>query len=123
MSSASSSCLARHDMSSRIGCQQGERLAGERNQVFYSRGPLRIQNRTDNHLAAGVTERDQMSREISAIHRGNVFRFQRAQIAGFVPVVEVATKKLQAIHRRERGVQSLNRFVRTGPAEIVSRDH
>ena len=36
-----------------------------------------------------------MSREIPAIHRGNVFRFQRAQIAGFVPVVEVATKKLQ----------------------------
>ena len=100
-----------------------KRLAGERNHVFYSRPAMRIHNRTANHLAARVTERDQMSREISAVHRGNVLWVQRTQIAGFVPIVEVSAKKLEPIHRRERRFQPLDGFVRTDPAEIVSRDH
>ena len=115
--------LGRDDVSSRIGASRASdsRVSAIRSSIPAS--PLRIQNRTGNHLAAGVAERDQMSREISAVHRGNVFRFQRPQIAGFVPVVEVAAKKLQPIHRCERRIQPLNRFVRTRPAEIVSRDH
>jgi len=82
-----------------------------------------IQNRAGNHLTTGVAERDQMSGEIAAVHRGYVLGFQRPQIPGAVPVVEMPAELLHPLHCVERRAQPLDGFMCSDPAEIVSRDH
>ena len=48
-----------------------------------------------------------MSREISAIDRRNVLRFQRTKIACIVPIVEMAAEAFQPGHRLECRFQPL----------------
>src|SRR5216683_1171544 len=64
-----------------------------------------------------------MAGEISAVHRRDILGFERAQIAGGVPVVEMAAESLEAIHRGERRVEALGHLVRAGPSEVVRGDY
>ena len=64
-----------------------------------------------------------MPRQIPTIHRGDVFRLQRAKILRVVPVVKVPAETLQPVHRRERRVQLIHGLMRSQPAEIVGGDH
>src|SRR5688572_31978023 len=41
---------------------------------------------------------NQMRRQIAAVDRRNIGRFERSQVARVVPVVEVAAESLQALH-------------------------
>ena len=67
-------------------------------------------HRTGDHLPAGVAEHDQMTSEIAAVHRGDIFRLQRTQVARVVPVVEMPAETLEPIHGPERRLQPLDRF-------------
>src|SRR5579862_3065270 len=44
-----------------------------------------------NPLSTGVRQRDQVAREVAAIHGRDVARIQRTQVAGVVPVVKMTT--------------------------------
>ena len=50
-------------------------------------------------LQAGLLQRDQVSGEVSAVHRRDVRWIEHAQIVEVVPVEEVAAKATQALHR------------------------
>src|SRR5947199_5727607 len=63
-----------------------------------------------------------MSSQITAIHRRDVSRIQRTKICSVVPIVEMATKALEAAHRCECCFQALDSFVRPGPSEVARAD-
>ena len=67
---------------------------------------------------AGIGERDQMSREIAAVDRRYVSRFERPKIARVVPVEEVAAQMLHAIHCRQRRLEAIDRLPRSDPPEF-----
>ena len=46
-------------------------------------------------------ERQQMSREVAAVHAGNIEREQRLERAGVIPIVEMAAMPFEALHRGE----------------------
>ena len=72
--------------------------------------PLRTNHGTRDHFRAGIPESDQMPREIPAIDRGNVFRFQRAKIERVIPIVEMTAEALEPAHRFKRRFQPLDRL-------------
>ncbi len=85
--------------------------------------PVRIPDRSSDNFATGIGECDQMSREIAAIHRRDVFRIESTQVTCFVPIVEMTTKTLHSVHCRERRLDALQRCERSQPAEIARCDH
>src|SRR6266849_2307530 len=107
------------DLSSPVNCKRSERFADQADQVLDPGDSLRREDGTGDHLAASVAEREQMAGEISAVDGRDVLGLERAQVAGRVPVVEMAAEELEAIHRGQRRVEALERFVRAGPSEVV----
>ena len=73
-------------------------------------------------LPARIRQCDEMRRKIAAVHGRDVARIQRAQIPCVVPVVEMTAIPLQAAHRRERRLQTLNGLDRPCPAEVAGAD-
>ena len=51
-----------------------------------------------------------MPGEISAVHGGNIFGFERVKIARVIPVVEVSTEQFHLVHRRQSRFEALDRF-------------
>ena len=49
-----------------------------------------------------------MTGEVSTIHRGYVFGIERAEVTRVIPVIEVTTETLEAVHRSERGFEPLD---------------
>jgi hypothetical protein len=98
------------------GLAQQQQIVGE------AVAPARCLDRRHDHLVTGVGERDQVAREIAAVDGRDVFRLQRAQILGGIPVEEVAAEALQLVQRRERRLQPLDGLERAAPAEIARRD-
>ena len=90
--------------------------------VAESRHPIRIADRTSNDLPAGLAQYNKMAGKIAAIHRGDIFRLQRAQVACIVPVVKMAAKALQLRHRGECALEPLQCVKRPQPAEIARGD-
>src|SRR5207247_4346569 len=80
----------------------------------------RTQHRAVEHLATGVADRDEMTGEVSAVHRRHVLRLERVAVFRVVPVVEVAAEALKDAHRLARGLESLDGVERPEPAEIAS---
>src|SRR3954452_13283170 len=64
-----------------------------------------------------------MSPEVATIDRRDVFRIQRAQITGIVPIVEMTTKALHSVHRRSGRLDPLQHFESSQPAEISRSDY
>ena len=63
---------------------------------FEPRYPILIADRTGGDLAAGIAQRNKMAGKIAAIHRGDIFRLQRAQVARIVPIVKMALESAPA---------------------------
>jgi hypothetical protein len=68
---------------------------------------------------AGVGERDQMTRQVAAVDRGDVVGVQHLSVDGAVPVVEVAAEALEPLHRIERRLEPLDGLDAAGPAEVA----
>ena len=79
-------------------------------------GPIRVRPTISSH---GVRERDEMAGEIAAVDRRDVLRLERLGAPRVVPVVEVAAEALEAPHRLERGLETLDGVERAEPAEIA----
>ena len=60
-----------------------------------------------------------MPGEIAAVHGGDVSRLERSQLPGSVPVVEMATKTLQTLHRLESRFETVDEVHRAEPAEVA----
>ena len=71
---------------------------------------------------AGIRHRDQVGGQIAAVDRRHVFRRQRAEILGVVPVVEMAAESLQRGHRRDGSLQPLEHVEGSDPAEVPGGD-
>ncbi len=103
----------------------GKRLrgfAGERERVVYAGSPIRSHHGVAHCLATGVRQSDQVAGEISAVHGGDVFRFQRAQVARSIPIVEMPSEALERAHRPKGRLEPLHGLERAEPPEIASRD-
>ena len=61
-----------------------------------------------------------MSCQIAAVDGGYVSWLERSKIARVVPVVEVTAHALQATHRRERRLKTIDRLTSPDPTEIAS---
>jgi len=61
----------------------------------------------------------QMAREVPAVHRRNVERWQRFQRLRVVPVVEVASMPFQGVHRAEGIRRALDKLSGRNVAEVV----
>ena len=102
--------LRRHRVRAPVVGERAERFADERNRVLDPASHCGSTTGRADHLAACVAERDQMPGQISAVHRRNVLRLQRAQVARVVPVVEVAAKALEPVHRVRASPPAAPRF-------------
>src|SRR5687768_5014260 len=67
------------------------------------------EDRTIDHLLAGLRERDEMAGEVAAVDRRDVLRVERTAVFRVVPVVEVAAEALEGVHGRDGGFQALDR--------------
>src|SRR5439155_4045604 len=94
----------------------------EERRVLDPGGAGRTQHRAVDDLSTSGRERDEMTREIPAVYRRHVLWVERPAVFCVVPVVEVAAEALEAGHRRERRLESLDDVERPKPAEIVSGD-
>ena len=68
---------------------------------------------------AGIGQGDQVPGKIAAIDRRHIFRVERAQVAGVVPIVEMAAETLHAAHGRQSGLKPFDRFLRSKPSEVA----
>ncbi len=63
----------------------------------------------------------QVRGEIAGVHRRDVARFQRPQVARVVPVVEMAAVLRHARQAAERGLDAIQRVAHAAPAEVARR--
>ena len=115
-------CIRRRSCAT-VFCMGPHRFSDERQIVFEALRPVGIADWSNNYLAARIGHCDQVSGEIAAIHRRDVFRLQRAQLVRLIPIVEMATEPLQSFHGCERRLEALQRVERSQPAEITRGDH
>src|SRR3972149_4302356 len=80
---------------------------------------LRAKQRAVDDVLARLSERDEMTGEVSTIDGGYVFRVERAQVTRIIPVIEMTTKTLEAVHRAERGFEPLDSGHGAAPAALV----
>jgi hypothetical protein len=59
-----------------------------------------------------------MSRQIAAVHAGNIERAKRLERAGFIPIVEVPAIPLESLHRGEGVLRASNQAARRKIAQI-----
>ena len=83
---------------------------------------LRAKQWAVDDVLARLSERDEVTGEVAAIDRGHVLRVERAEVTRVIPVIEVTTEPLQAVHRAERGFEPLDRGQGAEPSEIVRGD-
>src|SRR5712691_6267977 len=83
---------------------------------------LRAKQRAVDDVLARLSERDEVTGEVSTIDRGHVLRVERAEVTRVIPVIEMTTETLKAVHRAERGFEPLDCGQGTEPAEIVRGD-
>ena len=95
------------------------RLAEEQDGIGNPRERMRAEQRAVDDLLARLSERDEVTGEVSTVDRGYVFRIERTEVTRIVPVIEVAAETFEAVHRAERRFESLDRAHRAEPPEIV----
>ena len=97
--------------------QVGQRVAQSRGAAAADRGRV---------LGPGPQprrQRDQQPRQVAAVHRRDIGRRQHGQVAGVVPVEEMAAESGHPLHRRDRGVDPRQGVVQPDPAEVMGRHH
>ena len=87
---------------------RGQGVARQGQRVFHPGDPMAIGDSGIDRLPAGIGQRDQMPGQIAAIHRGDVFRLQRPQVARVVPVEEMPAeaRRLARVAVPQRSVAS-----------------
>src|SRR2546426_12134358 len=100
--------LSRRRLRPPVARQGARRFTHEERRVLDPGERRRTQHRAVDHLPTAVRERDEMTREIPAVHRRHVLWVERTAVFCVVPVVEVAAEALEAGHRRERRFESLD---------------
>jgi hypothetical protein len=80
---------------------------------------LRAKQRAVDYFSARLSERDEVTGEVSTVDRGNVFGIERPEVTRGIPVIEVAPETLQAVHRPKRSFEPLNCSDGADPPEIV----
>ncbi len=90
--------LPGHGLGASPVAQLIRRFAREVECVGDSTEALREAWRPDGPFPAGVSERDEVACQVSAVYRGDVGRIKRTQIACVVPVVEMPTKACETAH-------------------------
>ena len=98
------------------------RCAEEENGIGNPGEHLRAKQWAVDDVLARLSERDEMTGEVSTVDRGYVFGIERAEVTRVIPVIEVTTETLEAIHRFERGFEPLDCSHGAEPAEIVRSD-
>ena len=73
-------------------------------------------------LFAGIGDRDEMSGQISAVDGGDISRLELPEIAGVVPIVEMAAKARHASHRRKGRFHPIDGLGRANPTEVARTD-
>src|SRR5579863_836500 len=91
----------------------------EVDRVLYPDKRARVNGRILNQVAATIGEHQQMPRQISAVHGGNIFRIQWTQIPCVVPVVEMAVKLFEISNRGEGGFEAIEGVQSTDPSKIA----
>ena len=71
---------------------------------------------------AGVGDRDEVAAQIAAVDGGNVLGLEDPEIAGVVPIEEVAAETRHTDHRRQRRLQALDGLARADPTEVAGAD-
>ena len=99
-------------------CRCAEEEDGVRNPGEH----LRAKQRAVDDVLARLSERDEMTGEVSTVDRGYVFGIERAEVTRVIPVIEVTTETLEAVHRSERSFEPLDCSHGAEPAEIVRSD-
>ena len=99
-------------------CRCAEEEDGVRNPGEH----LRAKQRAVDDVLARLSERDEMTGEVSTVDRGYVFGIERAEVTRVIPVIEVTTETLEAVHRSERSFEPLDCSYGAEPAEIVRSD-
>ena len=97
-------------------------MAEEENGVRNPGEHLRAKQWAVDDVLARLSERDEVTGEVSTVDRGYVFRIERAKVARVIPVIEVTTETLEAVHRSERGFEPFDCGHGAEPAEIMRRD-
>src|SRR5207342_3413111 len=83
---------------------------------------VRTEQRAVDDVLARLSERDQMTGEVSTVDRGYVFGIERPEVARVVPVIEVTAETLEAVHGSECRFEPLDCGHRAEPAKIVRSD-
>jgi len=73
-------------------------------------------------FAAGILDRDQIAKEVSAVDRRDVAGLERVEIARVVPVEQMPPVPLQAPDRGERRFEAVEHLRGSDPAEVIGRD-
>src|SRR4029453_2875896 len=98
------------------------RFTEEENGVRNPGEHLRAKQRAVDDVLARLSERDEMTGEVSTVDRGYVFGIERAEVTRVIPVIEVTTETLKAVHRSERGFEPLDCRHGAEPGENVRSD-
>src|SRR5215471_3140091 len=98
------------------------RCAEEEDRIRNPRKRLWTKHWAVDDILARLSERDEMTGEISTVDRGYVLGIERAEVTRVIPVIEVTTETLEAVHRSERGFEPLDCSHGAEPAKIVRRD-
>ena len=70
-------------------------------------------------LLAGIGEDDKVPGQIAAVDRRNIVRFEHAQVACVVPIVEMPAKAREPGHGGQRFLEALDGVTRSDPAEVA----
>ena len=95
------------------------RLENQIESVPDSLQDLRAEARAVHELAARLSQGDQVPGQIAAVHGGNVYRLQRPQVPGVVPIAEVTADAVQCVHGLQRGLEPFRGVQNPDPTEIM----
>jgi hypothetical protein len=70
----------------------------------------------------GAGQCEEVASQVTAVDRRDIFRLERMQVIGSIPIQEMAAKPLQAGHGRHRRFEPANGIGEADPAEIVRAD-
>ena len=98
------------------------RLTHEQDGVLDSGEGFVIEQRALERPATGIAENEELTRQIPAVHRGDVAGLQRTKVGRLIPVVEVTPEALEPAHRRECRLHPVDGLQHPEPAEITGGD-
>ena len=100
-------------------CVVARKSLQDRHGIAQSSEELRNKDSFVGQFAEPGAERQQVSREIAAVHAGDVEREEWLERARLIPVVEVAAMPFESLHRGESGLRAANQAAGGEIAEVA----